>query len=62
MINDGMYVNSNLAPTAREVGRYALHRKTLLTLWYMYEKQEYRVGLAPVLEHLQGASIAREEW
>ncbi len=28
----------------------------------LYEKQDDRVGLDPVLEHLQGASIAREEW
>jgi hypothetical protein len=28
----------------------------------IYEKKDDRVGLDPVLEHLQGASIAREEW
>ena len=28
----------------------------------IYEKQDDRVGLDPVLEQLQGASIAREEW
>jgi len=28
----------------------------------IYEKQDDRAGLDPVLEHLQGASIAREEW
>jgi len=28
----------------------------------IYEKQDDRVGLDPVLEHLQGASIAREDW
>ena len=28
----------------------------------IYEKQDDRVGLDPVLEHLQGASISREEW
>jgi metal-responsive CopG/Arc/MetJ family transcriptional regulator len=28
----------------------------------IYEKQDNRVGLDPVLEHLQGVSIAREDW
>jgi metal-responsive CopG/Arc/MetJ family transcriptional regulator len=28
----------------------------------IYEKKDDRAGLDPVLEHLQGASIAREEW
>jgi metal-responsive CopG/Arc/MetJ family transcriptional regulator len=28
----------------------------------VYEKQDDRVGLDPVLEHLQGASLVREDW
>ena len=28
----------------------------------IYEKKDDRAGLDPVLEQLQGASIAREEW
>jgi len=28
----------------------------------VYENQEERVGLDPVLEYLQGASITREDW
>jgi metal-responsive CopG/Arc/MetJ family transcriptional regulator len=32
------------------------------TLNTVYANQDERLGLDPVLEHLQGASIAQEEW
>lgn len=32
------------------------------TLNAVYDKQDDMVGLDPVLEYLQGASVSREEW